>query len=139
MVTLIREIIFLWIVILVAHFSGKRDSIALYKTKLLVLAIRKDNASRIKALIAMGVNVNAKTGDGMTPLMRSGLAGSANAMKALLEARADVNAVSSRGNTALIFAARSGNSNCAKILADGGGWLNCHKRLQLHAAHGVGC
>jgi len=55
-------------------------------------------------LISRGANVNAKAGDGMTPLMWAVLAGNIEMMKRLLDAGADITIKHSNGKTALDMA-----------------------------------
>ena len=55
-------------------------------------------------LISRGANVNAKTSDGMTPLMWAVLAGNIEMMKRLLDAGADITIKHSNGQTALDMA-----------------------------------
>ena len=59
---------------------------------------------KVRALIAAGANVNAKSNRGKTALMNAAEKDGADSVRALIAAGADVNAKNDEGKTALIFA-----------------------------------
>jgi ankyrin repeat protein len=73
--------------------------------ELLDNAVREGNLESIKALIAAGADVNAKSELGMTVLMRAATFGKVDVVKALIAAGANVNAKDNDGQTALMRAA----------------------------------
>ena len=80
----------------------------------------KGEADAIKALLAQGVDANARDERGGTALMQASIANKADAVKLLLEHGAEVNAQSDGGNTALIAAAGKGHADILRILLDAG-------------------
>ncbi len=68
-------------------------------------AVRRNDDSKIKQLIAQGANVNAKQDLGRTPLILAAGLGHLRSLEALIAAGADVNASDVSGYTALMIAA----------------------------------
>jgi ankyrin repeat protein len=68
-------------------------------------AIRGNDLTQLKALLAQGADVNGRDAKGETPLMYAASVGSAEAMKLLLEHGADANVQNQFGSTALIWSA----------------------------------
>jgi ankyrin repeat protein len=69
----------------------------------LLKAMRNNDLAGMKAMIARGENVNAKTGRGVPPIMYAGAYGSVDALKMLIEAGAEVNARDALDATALMW------------------------------------
>lgn len=68
-------------------------------------AAREGNADAVSRAIESGVSLNAKDGNGMTPLMLASLYGHVEVAELLLSKEADVTATSNDGNTVLHMAA----------------------------------
>jgi hypothetical protein len=79
---------------------------------------------RVKAIIAAGVDVNAKDQWGVCPLGAAAVSGHADCVKALVAAGANVNAKGNSDITALLAAALGGNSDCVKELIAAGADVN---------------
>ena len=77
-----------------------------------------EDVPRVYELIELGSpkSVNARDGDGWTPLIRVSFRGRAGIVKALLAAGADVNAATNGGWTALISACYWGHLEIARLL-----------------------
>ena len=90
----------------------------------LMQAAHEGNAGQVKLLLDIGVDVNAKTNDGVTALMYASSSGSAEAVKLLLDAGSEVNAKENDGWTALMRAARQGNAEAVKLLLAAGADVN---------------
>jgi ankyrin repeat protein len=84
-------------------------------------AVRNNDQSGVKTLIAGGVDVNELDPNGDAPLVMAAYLGHAGIVKLLLQARADVGAVDPdmRG-TALHAAAYAGRTEAARLLIEGG-------------------
>lgn len=89
-------------------------------TKELIKAIMTSDNSAIDSILAKGVDVNAKTGKGVTPLMLASLQGNMSAVKALLDKGANVSEQDSSGMTALMAAAKLGHLEIVKLLVSKG-------------------
>ena len=74
----------------------------------------------VKALLRHGLDVNARTHEGRTPLMFAVINMHADTVQTLLQFGADVNAQSDLGFTPLILAACSGDAGIAQALLDSG-------------------
>ena len=96
----------------------------------LINACNKGDATKAKAAIAKGANVNTTTDAGMTPLLCATRRGNIEIMKFLLEKGADVNAKESKyGQTALILAARGGYTDAVKLLIEKKADLNVKEKM----------
>jgi hypothetical protein len=114
---------------------------------LLHTAVRNDNLDVIKQLILMGANVNAKSPDGLTPLIIASQQNSLKSVTLLLEADVDVNLADNKKHSALFYAIdnysklttgftiskvnpnfsvdwRVGSSDLVKKLIDKGAYIN---------------
>ena len=84
----------------------------------LVAAIRNEDAQAVRNLIDNGADVNARDGEGNTPLILASFYASPECVALLLEKGADVNAANKAGVTALIRAATSHEK--ARLLLEAG-------------------
>lgn len=96
---------------------------------------------KVKARLAAGANVNAKTSEGVTALMRAVFEGNQDALKMLLEAKADVNAADNEGKTALMIAASEHFEEGLKALLEAKADVNAKDKLGrtalMHAVSNV--
>ena len=93
----------------------------------LMVAVAKNNADCVKALLVVGADVNAEDKGGETALMKAALNGNAEIVKVLLEAGADVNAKDKDGFTPLVCAAKKGYTEIVKALVAAGVDVNMKK------------
>jgi hypothetical protein len=84
------------------------------------------DANSVRALLAHGVDVNAKTSvsGGSTALMVASFGGHSEVVQVLLDKGADVNAKNDDGYSALMMAAQQGQSEVVRILLDKGAEVN---------------
>jgi ankyrin repeat protein len=83
----------------------------------LMKAVRQDDAARVRALIAQGVDVNELDSNGDPPLVMAAYKGHTEIVRLLLEAGADVAAVDPDMHaTALHAAAYAGRTDAARLL-----------------------
>jgi ankyrin repeat protein len=87
----------------------------LINAKYLAAAYHGDMAS-VRALLAKGADVNAKTNSGGTALMLASVNGHLDVVQALLAKGAEVNAEESHGGTALMMASEQGNREVVQAL-----------------------
>jgi ankyrin repeat protein len=109
---------------------------------LAILAPVKTNLEVVRALLAKGADVNAKTSDGMTALMLAAEYEGIDVVQALLAKGADVNAKASGGTTALMFASKQGHLEVVQTLLAKGADVNAKRKesgwTSLMAAAGNG-
>ena len=96
-----------------------RDSSA-YGATALFNAILKDRSSMVESLIKNGVEINAKTPDGTTPLMAAAARGNINIIRQLLAKGADTNITNNASETAYQVAVRYGFGPVAEFLKTAG-------------------
>ena len=90
----------------------------------LTVAVAKNNADCVKALLVVGADVNAENKNGWTALMAAVAKSNVDCVKVLLEAGADVNAKDKDEVTILMRAALKGHTNCVKTLLKAGADVN---------------
>ncbi len=79
----------------------------------LIDAIKQGNLDAVKALVAQGADVNARTKSGSTPLMYAADRNRPDIARFLINKGADVNAKNGTNDTALIHASVKGNAKVA--------------------------
>lgn len=87
----------------------------------------------VKMLVERGVNVDAESSEGVTPLMYASQNGDVEIMKYLLSRNADVNRTPYNDVTALIGAARTGQYEAVVLLLDSGARVDAKDELSLTA------
>ena len=97
----------------------------------------------VRVLLENGADVNAKGGEGETPLHKAAQWRFLEVLEILLENKADVNAKDNLGNTALHWAAGNGYSHITTVLLDNGADVNAENldgntALTLALARGDG-
>lgn len=80
-------------------------------------AILKKRTRMVSSLLKIGVDINARNIDGITPLMCAAEYGAVDIVKILLSHGADVHAENIYGETALAIAEKKGHMEIASILA----------------------
>ena len=88
----------------------------------LIRAADRGGTNTVKSLLAKGVDVNARAGNG-TALMLAAKKGHTDTVKVLLAHGADVDAKGANGETALMAAADEGHTDTGSSLA--GSWCGC--------------
>lgn len=83
-------------------------------------AVLKGRIVIVQTLLKQGVDVNARTVSGKTPLMAAAYKGYADILQLLIEYGADTGARDARGETALKLAERGGFSRAAQVLKAAG-------------------
>lgn len=91
--------------------SAHSDSELLYQT-------RHDHTVKMRLLLLLGANANAKDETDSTPLMGAAWRGQIDAVKMLLDHGANLNARNKSGETPLILAAKEGHSEIVRLLID---------------------
>jgi len=87
----------------------------------LLTAARKGDLEQVKALLAKGANLEAKTRHGVTPLYYAASRGHADVLNYLIEKGANINVEDTfYKSNALDFAIQNGNTATAKILVEKG-------------------
>ncbi|MBL8134314.1 MAG: ankyrin repeat domain-containing protein [Anaerolineae bacterium] len=87
----------------------------------LMQAVNANDAARVRALIAQGVNINEYDSSGDAPLVMAAYQGHAEIVKLLLEAGADVTVVDpGMKATALHAASYAGRTDVARLLVAAG-------------------
>ena len=99
----------------------------------LVTAIRNEDAQAVRNLIDNGADVNARDGEGNTPLILASFYASPECVALLLEKGADVNAANKAGVTALIRAATS-HEKTRLLVGSRREGPGAHGRSRQHAA-----
>lgn len=99
----------------------------------LILAADDGDLDAAKMLVSRGARVNAKTWDGVTPLMYAAQNGFPDVAKFLIDHGADVNAVPDNGMTALISVSKTGDYEIAKMLVDSGALVDARDYNGLSA------
>lgn len=95
----------------------------------------------VKALLAMGADVNEVDPEGQTPLFFAASWGNAEACKALIDGGAEVEKKDESGDTPLHEAARSDHLACVEVLIEAGATVDSRNELEatpLHVASHAG-
>ena len=87
-------------------------------------AASKGNTQEVQKYLNEGADVNARDGNGITPLMYAVRNGDIQMVTLLIDKGADVNAKSIEGWTALMYAAAGGKVEIVKLLIDKGADVN---------------
>lgn len=80
--------------------------------------------SKIKRLIASGVNINSKDFSNKTPLMYAAEDGAVDTIDFLIRNGANINDTDVRGDSALIIAVKNNNIKASQLLIEHGADLN---------------
>jgi ankyrin repeat protein len=107
----------------------------------LIAAAEKGDIATVQALLAKGVDVNAKDKDGRTALMLASWKGQVEVVKELLAKSADANAKDNYGGTALMFAAQEDHTETVQALLSKGADVNAADKegnTPLHYAAATG-
>lgn len=83
-------------------------------------AASEGDAGMVKALLEKGADVNARNGEGDTPLILAARNGHAETVSALLESEADPDMTDAAGDTAIIIASTRGHIDTVKALIEWG-------------------
>jgi ankyrin repeat protein len=97
----------------------------------LIRAADNDQLEIVKFLVEKGVDVDAATVDGVTPLMYASQNGYVEIMGYLISHGADVNAAPNNGVTPLIGAVRTGHYDAVKMLLEAGAKADAKDELDL--------
>ena len=87
--------------------------------QLLVECVRGGDINAVISLLDGGANIEAKTRDGNTPLIKASWNGHTEIVKLLLDRNADINVANKYGCTSLIKASGEGCYDIAKLLLEG--------------------
>ena len=98
----------------------KRWDIASSNDEILIQAASEGDCSDVQALLERGVNANAKTSHGWTPLHKACWRRRLAVIKLLIEKGADVNVKAKNGETPLHEACLDGSLDVVKILIENG-------------------
>jgi ankyrin repeat protein/predicted Ser/Thr protein kinase len=108
---------------LFAHFHAESlhgEELSAGPTTPATLVESEGQVSTVSALIDEGVDINARTDDGMTALMLAVNNGLRKTTELLLENGADIDAKGKTGETALMYAAKRGNAEMVLELLENG-------------------
>lgn len=99
--------------------NGERE-LGLRQANALFAAVEEASERKLSALLQEGLNIEARNGDGLTPLMVAAKEGLNPIAKLLLDSGCNPNSIDPDGDTPLIFAARGGHIDVAKLLLHNG-------------------
>lgn len=94
------------------------------RTPLMIASAQVFGDRNVHALLSARANVNARSADGMTPLLYAVTEQAGNNVEILLGAGAEINAQNHEGNTALIIATKTRSIDVIKKLLDYGADVN---------------
>ncbi|VAW54086.1 hypothetical protein MNBD_GAMMA06-5 [hydrothermal vent metagenome] len=80
-------------------------------------AIIKHQTSMIRSLLRVGIDINIKNIEGITPLMAAAEYGAEDIIKILLENNADVTEINNEGDTAYAIALKNNHPTIAKLIS----------------------
>jgi len=101
--------------------NGPKDAVSRFagvNMTTLILAISSNRVGVARVLLKAGVNPNAATDGGLTPLMVAARRGSVDGVQLLLESGADANLKDTNGDSALDFARNSRHSDVVGLLTN---------------------
>jgi ankyrin repeat protein len=99
-----------------------------------MLASEQGHLEIVRALIAAGADVNAKTSRGETALMDASDNGNPEIVQALLAAKADLNAEDEMGRTAMMrVSGHEGHSHIVRLLFEASGEGKIVERMAVAA------
>ncbi len=80
-------------------------------------AIIKHQTSMIRSLLRVGIDLNIKNIEGITPLMAAAEYGAEDIVKILLENDADITALNNDGESAYVIALKNNHPNIAELIS----------------------
>ena len=95
------------------------------------IAAKEGNIKAVKQHLAAGADVNAKTGDGWSPLIYATYYGHKEIIELLIAAGADANVKDSFGGNLLHYAASRGRKEVAELLVTAGTEVNGKNKYGL--------
>lgn len=95
-----------------------------FKTKRLLLAVKKSKTDDVIKVLKNGAKVDAKNWKGLSPLMIASQSEKNDVLKLLIQSGADLNMQNKKGETALILACRRDRYDTVKQLIEAGADLN---------------
>lgn len=124
--------------ILVTKFESQSNLARVFRTRALLVAVRKGYVRSIRPLVTAGANINQlEPSKGTFPLMEATVAGHERVVQLLLDLNADLDTRDRSGETALHAAARLGRAAIAELLVSHGAFAavgNILNETPLHLA-----
>ena len=112
----------------------KQTAAAVYDDRL-IDCVKKNDVKALTAIIGEGADVNARGGDGLTPLQLATVRNFAEIARVLIDKGADVNAVDDRGETLLRTAIREKSKEIAVLLIEKGADVNATDGTEYSVLH----
>ena len=89
------------------------------------------NLKMLACLLEFGADVNTKSWDGYTALIKASINGNTNLIDFLIKSGADINATTKHGFTALLYAAKIGHHSVIQLLVTEGADVNVKDRTGM--------
>lgn len=102
------------------EFSGAASKLANDALYSMHDAAKRGDAKRLEELLATGMDVDAPTRWGITPLLLASEAGQVECVKVLIAHNANLNATNRTTHTPFMLAIRNGHHECADLLKKAG-------------------